>query len=136
MSSSLTDIRVALKTTMAAAGLEVYDTVPDVTNTPAAVIEPGTIDFTGAFNQGGDTYNMIVYLLVANTDPRNAQQTLDQYITGKGAKSIRDFLWHNSSLGLSDVDSVVTKMDGYGGKFEEAGINMIGARLRVVVTVL
>lgn len=136
MSSSLTDIRVALKQTMAQAGLEVYDTVTDVVNTPAVVIEPGKIDFTNSFHQGGDTYNMNLYVLVANTDPRNAQQLLDQYVTGKGPKSIRDFLWQNSTLGLSDVDSVVTQMDGYGGKFQDSGFQMIGARLRVVVTVM
>jgi hypothetical protein len=136
MSSSLTDIRVALKATMAQAGLEVYDTVTDVVNTPAVVVEPGKTDFTNSFHQGGDTYNMNLYVLVANTDPRNAQQILDQYVTGKGPKSIRDFLWQNSTLGLADVDSVVTQMDGYGGKFQDSGFQMIGARLRVVVTVM
>lgn len=136
MSSSLTDIRAALKETMAQAGLEVYDTVPEVKNTPGAVIEPTKADFTGAFHQGGDTYHFFVFVLVANTDPRNAQQVLDQYVTGKGPKSIRDFLWQNSTLGLPDVDSVVTMMDGYNGRFEESGVQMIGARLRVVVTVL
>lgn len=135
MASSLTDIRDALKQTISQFGLQVYGTVPDVTNTPACVIEPDTIDYTVAMAMGGDTYVFRLMVLVAATELSNAQKKLDQYITGQGEKSIRQFLFENSSLGLPDVDCVVKSMKGYNGAPESAGIKLIGAIMRVSVTV-
>lgn len=138
MPSSLTDIRTALKTTISQTGLNVYDTVPDVTNSPACVIQPApkeTIVFTGAMRMGGDEYRFDLIVLVAATDMRNAQQILDSYITGQGPKSIREFLFLNSDLGLGDVDAMAESVRGYGGSPEVAGTKMIGAIMRVCVTV-
>ena len=42
--SSLTEIRDALKNTISRNGLHVYETVADVTNSPAAVIAPSDSD--------------------------------------------------------------------------------------------
>lgn len=138
MPSSLTEIREALKTTLAQFGLQVYSTVPDVANTPACVVEPSIKDsivFTGAMRMGGDTYNFDLSILVAATDVRNAQQILDQYITGQGPKSIRELLFHNVSLGLDDVNCVPVGVREYGGTPQVEGIKMIGAIMRVRVTV-
>lgn len=135
MTSSLGQIRDALKSTIAQAGLNVYDTVPDVTNSPACVVLPFDTDFTGAMRMGGDMYRFDLYVLVANNDTRSAQDKLDRYLTGQGPSSIREFVFQNPNLGLPDVDCVVQKMSGYGGSFQEGGINMIGAKLRLCVTV-
>lgn len=136
MTSSLTDIRTALKTAINGIdALNVYDTVTDVVQTPAAVIEPFTADYTVAMNRGGDTYCMNIMVLVADTDPANSQFVLDQYVTGRGDKSIREFLFANCTLGLDDVDATVMSMKGYNGSPDVAGIKMIGAILRVNVVV-
>lgn len=138
MPSSMTDIRVALKSTVGQLGLQVYDTVADVVVSPACVIDPtpkNTVVFTGAMRMGGDVYNFDLMILVAATDVRNAQQVLDQYITGQGAKSIREFIFLNSNLGLDDVDAMAMSVQGYGGSPEVAGTKMIGAIVRVSVTV-
>lgn len=139
MPSSLTDIRVALKATISQFGLQVYDTVPDVANTPACVVEPApknTITFGNAFAMGGDEYRFNLIILVAATDMRNAQKILDPYITGQGDKSIRQMLFQNSSLGLSDVDAFAESVQGYNGSPEVAGTKMIGAIMRVCVTIV
>lgn len=136
MTSSMTDIRAALKYTIGTlTGLNTYDTIPDVTNTPACVVMPFGVDFTGAMAMGGDEYRFDLYVLVANTDPRNAQMSLDKYVTGRGPKSIRERLFYACDLGLPDVDCSIEKMRAYGGSPEVAGIKMIGAILRVCVTV-
>lgn len=138
MPSSLTDIREALKSTLQQTGLQVYSTVADVVNSPAVVIEPAqknTVVFTGAMRMGGDVYSFNLMVLVAATDVRNAQQVLDQYITGQGPKSIREFLFLNSGLGLGDVDAMAESVQGYSGSPEVAGTKMIGAIMRVSVTV-
>lgn len=135
MTYDLTAIRAALKATISQNGLNVYDTVQDVVNTPACVIEPFTADFAVAMNMSGDTYMFNIMVLVANTDTSNAQKILDPFISGRGEKSIREFIFANCALGLEDVDAVVLSMKGYNGSPDVAGIKMIGAILRAQVTV-
>lgn len=135
MTSSLTDIREALKATLSQSGLHLYETVPDVTNTPAAVILPDDADYLGAMRMGGDTYNFDVAVLVASRNIRDAQRKLDRYVTGQGENSLREFLYHNSGLGLPDVDATVKGFKGYGGNFQQATVDCIGAVLRVCVVV-
>lgn len=138
MTSSLADIRTAIKATVSQFGLQAYDRVPDVANTPACVVDIAqnpSIRFSTAMAMGGDQYHFDLLILVANTDSRNAQQVLDEYVTGRGPKSIREFLFSNSGLGLPDVDCMPEKVIGYGGSPEVAGIRMIGAVMRVCVTV-
>lgn len=136
MSSSLTDIRNALATTLNGLGLQVYSTVVDVVNTPACVIDMAqqtSIDYTSAMHMGGDMYHFELLIFVANTDTKNTYAILDQYVTGKGAKSVRQTLF--SGIGLADVDAMAISVRGYGGSPKIAGIEMIGAIMRVVVTV-
>lgn len=138
MPSSMMEIRAALKSTIGQSGLQVYDTVADVVVSPACVIEPAqknTIVFSSAMRMGGDVYNFDLMILVAATDMRNAQQVLDQFITGQGPKSIREFIFRNCNLGLDDVDAMADSVQGYNGSPEVAGTKMIGAIMRVSVTV-
>jgi hypothetical protein len=134
--SSLSEIRDALKQTISQSGLNVYETVPDVTNSPAAVIMPDVADYVNAMAMGGDEYHFDVAVVVAAHNIRDAQRKLDQYVTGKGEKSIREFLFRNSDLGLSDVDCVVKGYKGYGGTFKTSTVDMVGAVLKVCVVVL
>ncbi|HVX91177.1 MAG TPA: hypothetical protein VHC20_06165 [Candidatus Paceibacterota bacterium] len=134
--SSLTEIRDALKKTISQAGLHVYETVADVTNSPAAVIMPDLSNFGTAMAMGGDKYHFDIPVLVAAHNIRDAQRQLDQFVTGKGEKSIREFLFRNSDLGLDDVDCHVEGFKGYGGNFKTSMTNQIGAVLRVCVVVL
>lgn len=134
--SSLTEIRDALKRTISQAGLNVYETVADVTNSPAAVIMPDDADYQGAMAMGGDEYHFDIPVLVSAHNIRDAQRQLDQFVTGRGEKSIREFLFRNSNLGLDDVDCFVKGYKGYGGGFKTAMTNQVGAVLKVCVVVL
>lgn len=136
MSSSLRQIRTALAATISQSGLNVYETVPDVSNSPAAVILPDDADYANAMGMGGDTYYFSVAIMVAAHNIRDAQDQLDEYVTGKGTKSVREFLFHNGDLGLPDVDSFVKGYKGYGGSYKTAMTNSVGAVLKVCVVVL
>jgi hypothetical protein len=134
--SSLTEIRDALKATITQHGLHVYETIPDVTNSPAAVILPDDADYSNAMAMGGDEYHFDIAVLVAAVNIRDAQRKLDQYVTGQGEKSIREYLFRNSNLGLDDVDCHVKGYKGYGGSFKTAMTESVGAVLKVCVVVL
>lgn len=134
--SSLTEIRDALKKTISQAGLNVYETVADVTNSPAAVIMPDMSGYSNAMGMGGDEYYFDIPVLVAAHNIRDAQRQLDKFVTGQGEKSLREFLFRNSNLGLDDVDCHVKGFKGYGGNFKTSMTNQIGAVLRVCVVVV
>ena len=128
-------IRDAVQATIEAniSGLRVYDTVPDVAYTPALVIEPDEADFAVAMGRGVDSWKLNLFLLCSKAVARVGQDQLDAYVTGAGASSIRQVIFTNSTLGLADTAAVVTGMSGYGGSFDSAGIDHVGAVLALTV---
>lgn len=123
---------------MAGLGVNAYDTVGDVTNTPAIVIEPHFANYEVAFNMGGDYYEFNVYVLVSNKITSDAQHKLDQYLTARGPKSIREYIWNNDSLGLPDVDATIQGLvkDTYSGNFKVATTSFVGGVLRLCVQII
>jgi hypothetical protein len=133
--SSLQSIRDAIKTTLESAidSLSAYDTVPGATNLPAVVVVPSTANFNVAMGRGTDTWEFDLAVMVPYTDADIAQDALDNYVTGAGDSSIRQAIFQNRDLGLSDTDAHISGMSDYGSRFEMAGIQNIGAKLRLVV---
>lgn len=134
--ASLKAIRVAAKATIEThiPDLTGYPTVPEAVQVPAFVVEPAPpADFLVAMGRGVDTWNFDVHILVASSDAGLGQDELDDYITGAGAKSIRQVIFNNRTLGLTDTDAHIAQLIAYGGQFESAGIAHIGATLRLVV---
>lgn len=136
--ATLTAIRAAIKTTVHAAvpELHTYDTVPDVVNLPALVVMPDpavTADFTVAMGRGTDTWNLLLYVLCPNAEASLGQKALDEYVSGAGDKSVRQAIFHARDLGLAGCDAHVDRCSGYGGRFEVAQADHIGAVLHLVV---
>ncbi|GAA2092329.1 hypothetical protein [Actinomadura alba] len=132
--ASLQTIRDAIRTTLnGISDLHVYDTVPEASNLPAAVVMPDTANFNVAMGRGMDTWEFDIAVLVSWGESGVAQDRLDAYVTGAGARSIRQAIFSNRNLGLADTDAHISRMSDYGGQFDMAGIDNIGARLRLVV---
>lgn len=134
--SSLGAIRTAIKTTIEAqiSGLKCYDNVADATNVlPAVVVMPFTSDFEKAMGRGTDQWSFDLLVLVSSGDLTIGQKSLDDYVSGAGTKSIREKIFQNKTLGLSDVDAHVSQMLEYGMRFTNAEVPHIGARLRLEV---
>lgn len=133
--ASLSAIRDAIKTTVAAAvtSLHGYDTFPESPNLPAFIVVPATTDFLVAMGRGVDTYEFNVVVLAPYADADIGQDAVDGFVTGAGSNSIRQAIWNNRALGLSDVDAHVAGMNSYGATYEGVGIEHVGASLRVVV---
>jgi hypothetical protein len=107
--------------------------VPEVSNLPAAVVVPLTANFDVAMGRGTDTWEFDIAVLVSWTDSDIAQDSLDDFVTGSGDKSIRQVVFQNRSLGLTAVDAHVSSMSDYGSSFSMASVQHIGAKLRLVV---
>lgn len=133
--ASVKAIRDGLKSTIAAAipGLNGYDTVADSVNLPAFVVVPASADFNVAMGRGADTHNFDVYVLTSWRESGLAQDDLDDYVTGAGAKSIRQAVFNAPTLGLTNTHAHVSGMRGYGARFDVAEIEHVGAILTVSV---
>jgi len=133
--ASLQEIRDAVKTTLESnvASLSAYDTVPEAVNLPAVVLVPDKASFVMAFDRGTDSYEFDLAVLVSFGDADIAQDSLDDYVTGSGSKSIRQAIFNNKTLGLSDVNAHISEMSDYGSSFEMSSLQHIGAKLRLVV---
>lgn len=129
-------IRDAIKATIDTIdGLRAYDTVPDQVNLPAVLVLPVDANFDLAFGRGNDSYDFDLFVMTSRTVARTSQDALDAFVTGNGPKSIRAVIFANQSLGLNDgTQAHVSGMSRYGGNFPAAGIEHIGAALRLVVT--
>jgi hypothetical protein len=133
--ATLNAIRDAIKTTLKAnlPGVHIYDNVPDVQEVPCVIVLPIMADFTVAFARGSDTWQFDLVVSVSRVDVQDGQEQLDKYVSGSGAKSIRQIIFNNPTLGLADTDAHIKSMKGYGGNFDTAGNNYVGALLRLVV---
>jgi hypothetical protein len=135
--SSLSVIRDAIKSTVGTAidALSVYDTVPESPNLPALVVMPAedAADFQTAMGRGLDTWNFDLFVLCSYAEAELGQDALDSYVTGAGATSIREAIFNAKALGLTDCSAHVASVRNYGARFAAAGIDHVGAVLRLVV---
>jgi len=119
--------------------LNAYDTVPDVLQFPAMMVQPHTCDYLiGGGNCQDWTYKLLV--MVPHTEGRANQEELDKFLSVTGEASIPAALKADYTLGLDGCDCTLLRMDGYGGSWE--GLKGIGAAphigaqlyVRVIVT--
>lgn len=109
-----------------------YERIPDVAQVPCFVVAPTEADFALALNRGVDKWSFDLYVLVARTDTVAAQQKLDDYISGSGEKSIRRIVFEADEF-VPGSTAFITGMSGYGGSFEAAKIEHVGAVLKLEV---
>ncbi len=140
--ASLKDIRRELVAAVETSIPEMkgYATIPDsISSLPAVVVVPYTANFVVAMGRGTDTFEFDLLVLVSTNDVKMRQEDLDDYVTGAGAKSVRQAIWdaNNPQAGTfgttPDTDAHVAEMLDYGAHFNFGDIEHIGARLRVIV---
>ncbi|GGM55503.1 hypothetical protein GCM10012275_28280 [Longimycelium tulufanense] len=140
--ASLKDIRKAIKSTLDAnlPDLHVFAHSPDDGLMPALIVmprpgSPGSpfAEFNKAMARGHDEYHLDLWLLVANTLDEEAQDTLDDYLTGSGPRSVREVIFNNQSLGLTNTQAFITGAYGYGGEPALGRIQGVGAVLQMYV---
>ena len=132
--ATLKQVRAAIQTTLesAIAGLKVYRTVEAVEVLPAVVVAPSDGGYA-TMGRGVDRMDLGLMVLVNPGVMGLGQDELDDFLAGAGPKSIRQVLFANRTLGLTNTDAQALGWDGYGGRFESAGIDHIGAVVRITV---
>lgn len=138
---TLGEIRDAIKATISTAvpELTVYPKVPDRVNLPCVIIMPTAATYGFSVSDPDDTWPFDLYVLTSRGDTGLGQNALDAYISSGGPTSLREVIQRFSNLGIAGAEASVrahiAAMGNYGGQFEAAGINHVGATLQLLVTI-
>lgn len=130
MTMTPSTVRDNIKTQLSSiSGLRLYDTVPDSINVPAAVVGLLDLEFDASFNRGFDRASLDVILITGRMSERSAQNSLDSYLAGSGASSIKTVLENNKTLsGACQTLRVTTATSG---SLQVGGIDYLAYRYRV-----
>lgn len=137
---TLGELREAIAATLRVelTDLTVYQQVVDSPNLPCVIVLPVAAGFATGVAEDDD-WDFDLYVLVSKGDTSVGQDALDAYISSDGEQSIRRVIWRFDALGIDDpgasVRAQITTMSNYGGQIEAAGINHIGATLRLNVKI-
>jgi hypothetical protein len=136
--ASLSAVRDGIKAQLAAiTGLRVYDTIPDQISPPAAVVAPASgtfLEFDSTMARGSDDLHFVVALLVARGSDRAAQDTLDGYLAGSGAASVKAAIESGGTLGGAVQWVSVPAARNY-GSLDIGGVSYLGCEFVVDVGV-
>ncbi len=138
--ASLQAMRDAMAETLRAHGkigeiTYIYDSIRDAVEVPCIIIDPEVTDFDGAMGGADEIWTFNIFILTSRAQSsEQGQRELDEYLKFSGDYSVREALWNKPDLGLEeDVDAHVYQMRGYGGSFDVAKIDHVGAVLRARV---
>lgn len=117
--------------------LTCYDTVPDAANLPCCIVMPTGASFPYTMATPDDEWTLDLHVLVSRGDTGLGQDQLDEFISSAGPKSIREVINRLPDLGIDggNVRARIVAMANYGGQFEAAQIDHIGATLRLIVDI-
>jgi hypothetical protein len=111
----VTELRDGLKANLATVpGLRSSDIVPDNPQPPMAVVLPQNVAYDNAFQRGMVTYTFSVIVIVNRVSERTGQNSLDLYVSGTGAQSIKRAIESDKTLGGRAFDVRVSDVRNYG----------------------
>lgn len=146
--ASLSRIRTAIGTALKTLPkVMVYSRLTAITEIPgggiAIVVGKIESDFTGAMGRGLTTHTIELYALASLRDHGLATDDLDKYVDGAGEYSIRNLAFDSGravvggfglldAAGKVDADFHVPGITGYGGQFEDAGVEHLGCIVNLI----
>lgn len=115
--TELADIRAGLAANLntALSGIQCTGYLLGSPTAPGFEIElhPNGVGFDRAMGRGLDEWFMIVRGYVASNLDLAAQKKLDLWLASSGATSVKAAIEADRTLGINDVDCVVTEATGY-----------------------
>jgi hypothetical protein len=135
MSVGLSEIRSAIKATLAdsALELEALDVMPTAVHSPTVAVLPKSWMYNETFD-GDCSWELEIWLYVLIADDlEQAQRSFDAYMAPEGDSSIAAALQTDPSLGLSGVNLSVTGANQYAQLVQMGGAECLGGYLRAVV---
>ena len=94
-------------------GLRTAAEVPDLPNPPIAIVALNSVTYDRAYANGMTSYSFTITVIVGRAAEREAQRTLDTYIS-TGNRSIKFAVESDKTLGGNAYDCRVVSMDSVG----------------------
>lgn len=137
MSAGLKEIRLGLADALSVIeGLSVSAYIQGDPTPPFAQVVPDETEFHQAFDDGAESWGLIVQLVVAMGSDRGAQERLDRFLETEGPESVKAALEADETLGGIVSDVTVTSTDGYATyRFGSAQVEGLGSTWHVSVFV-
>jgi len=111
----VSELRDGLKANLATiTGLRTSDIVPDNPNPPIAIVLPQSVKYDDSFNRGMNTYTFSVVVVVNRVSERTGQNSLDAYVSGTGASSVKRAIEIDKTLNGKAFDVRVSDVRNYG----------------------
>ena len=129
--ASFISLRDGLKTRLAAiTSLNVYDTIPETPQPPAAIVggpmgKEFQINYSGRMPKGMTEWVIPIWVLVQPFDAVTAQDELDAYLASTGTRSIKVAIEGDKTLGGAAQTCRVAKAENYTGQYVEFKIEII-----------
>ena len=131
--STIGAVADALETTLEnISGLKVFSEAEDIATPPWAIINHPSTEFDESMQRGLDLINFEVFIVVQRSNLRTALDNLQEYTTGSGSKSLRQVIFNNSTLGLSDTTARAVRI-GSADNVNLNGVDCLGATMEVQV---
>jgi hypothetical protein len=112
--------------------LTAYPRVSARPNLPALVVMPATWTVE-AMARGLVNHTLRILVLVSLTEYELAQSTLDAYLEPSGPLSFAGIIWADRTLGLPGTAAGMPALTAYGGQWDSAGIDHLGAEMSLQV---
>lgn len=112
--------------------LTAYPRVPLRPNLPALVVMPATWTVE-AMARGLVEHTFRILVLVALSELEVAQSALDDYLEPSGPVSFAGIIYADRSLGLPNTTANMPSLTAYGGQWDSAGIEHLGAEMSLKV---
>lgn len=129
---NLHDLREAAKTTIATTGLRGTPYTPDQINPPSFWVANATINYQDVLGGGTAKVTMSVVVALSSAEAQRSEQTLDDYLSTDGARSIYAAVEADPTLGGACDSAALLTMDET-GVVEIAGQQYIGAKCTLEV---
>jgi len=130
MTPTVTEIREALATAIAAGGVRASAYFPEGVNAPVAIVEGPEADFNE--DTMSDNYTFPIRILVGDATQRSASLTLDAMLSSTGDTSVRRIIEAEDTLGGVVQYATVVGIRDYGTHVVQ-NVEYLGANLLVTV---
>lgn len=113
-------------------GLRAYRRMPAKPEPPAAAVLPRTGEYEESFD-GAVTHRFHIWLYVQGADIDRGQAAIDEYLDPAGARSIKQVIEADPTLGGLECSAKVVGYEAYAQLVDVAGTQLLGTTVQVEV---
>jgi hypothetical protein len=134
MPAAISSLRDGLAARLATiSGLRVYAYPPDTPNLPSAVVRLVRVSYDSTLSRGSDEFQFLITMVVGRADDRVAQTSIETYLAGTGAVSVKTVIEADPTLGGVALNTRVQEASNIATEDRGDGIGLLTVDFTVLV---